>query len=274
MVDGLLMVIHCNSTPRNLVLRTKHLLTGAGAKIFGVVLSQVVMSSPDAIYGSYLYKTSEKALSGSPADQQAEEGGGKIIKSAFSTTAEPPEAGETSVVKKDSVEPARAGSPLNGKRGRAASRTRGHAAAPAVNGANKNHGLDGANGTRAAAFAWEQLNGNAGAAAEMAASGLLQEIVRNLTSADPQRSCEAYSMLLLVVKAGGSRPLLHLIEEHPDEQARLALIKLLSTSGDAEALRGLVHIAVQKASSPNELSAVLAAIDRLAGRGAAPPNQP
>jgi capsular exopolysaccharide synthesis family protein len=268
MVDGLLMVIHCNSTPRNLVLRTKHLLTGAGAKIFGVVLSQVVMASPDAIYGSYLYKTSEKALSGSLADQQAEEGGVKIIKSAFSTTAESPKADETPIAKKDPAELARPVGPLNGKRARASSRTRGNVAARPANGAKKDNGIDGASGARPAAFAWEHLNGSGGTIAEMAASGLVHEIINNLTSADSQRSCEAYSMLLLMVKAGGSRPLLHLIEVHPDEQARLALIKLLSTSGDAEALRGLVHIAVQKASSPKELSAVLTAIDRLASQNA------
>src|SRR5262249_15999589 len=60
MVDGLLLVVHSNSTPRTLVLRTKHLLAAAGAKIFGVVLSQVVMSSQDSIYGSYVYQKNEK----------------------------------------------------------------------------------------------------------------------------------------------------------------------------------------------------------------------
>jgi capsular exopolysaccharide synthesis family protein len=270
MVDGLLMVVHCNSTPRNLVLRTKHLLTGAGAKIFGVVLSQVAMSSPDAIYGSYLYKTNEKAISGPPADPQAEEAGGnyKIITSGLSTATELPNADESPIAKKDPAEPARPIGPLNGKRARASSRTRGSVAMPTVNGAGKGNGIDGANGAQVVVFAWEQLNGSAGTSAEIAASGLVQEIVTNLTSADPRRSYEAYSMLLLMVKAGGSRPLLDLIEAHPDEQARLALIKLLSTSGDAEALRGLVHIAVQKASSPKELSAVLAAIDRLASQSA------
>jgi capsular exopolysaccharide synthesis family protein len=274
MVDGLLLVVHSNSTPRDLVLRTKHLLTGAGAKIFGVVLSQVAMSSQDAIYGNYHYKPNEKEIEPLPRHLTKEVG--DTDKTAKLTTAaaekEPEGNSETpSTPETDATEPAPSAIALNGKHAPAALLTHVNGAKAAANGSS-----NGVNGDHAAPFAREQLNGKNGnntLFSGLSTSGLMREIVNNLMSADPQRSRESNSMLLLILDACGGEPLLQLIEEHPDELTRVALIKLLSASEDESILPGLVHLAIRKSMSPKELSAVMDTINWLASQKGAIPVQ-
>lgn len=61
-------------------------------------------------------------------------------------------------------------------------------------------------------------------------SGLVDEAIRNLTGNSHTRSYRAFSLLFLVAKAGAVRPLLRLIENHPNTELRLALIRLLGSS--------------------------------------------
>jgi hypothetical protein len=62
------------------------------------------------------------------------------------------------------------------------------------------------------------------------ASGLVDEAIRNLTGNSHTRSYRAFSLLFLVAKAGAVRPLLRIIENHPNTELRLALIRLLGSS--------------------------------------------
>jgi capsular exopolysaccharide synthesis family protein len=50
MVDGVLLVVHSGKSSRNVVRRSRQLLTEVGAKIFGVVLNRVDSHSPDYYY--------------------------------------------------------------------------------------------------------------------------------------------------------------------------------------------------------------------------------
>jgi hypothetical protein len=66
--------------------------------------------------------------------------------------------------------------------------------------------------------------------AALEASGLVDEAIRNLTGNSHTRSYRAFSLLFLVAKAGAVRPLLRIIEGHPNTELRLALIRLLGSS--------------------------------------------
>jgi Mrp family chromosome partitioning ATPase len=50
MVDGVLLVVHSGKSSRNVVRRSRQLLSEVGAKIFGVVLNRVDAHSPDYYY--------------------------------------------------------------------------------------------------------------------------------------------------------------------------------------------------------------------------------
>ncbi|MGH9752205.1 MAG: GumC family protein [Blastocatellia bacterium] len=53
MVDGVLMVVCCSKTPREVSLRTRQMLSVSGANLLGVVLNQVNMSAPNYHYQRY-----------------------------------------------------------------------------------------------------------------------------------------------------------------------------------------------------------------------------
>lgn len=62
-------------------------------------------------------------------------------------------------------------------------------------------------------------------------SGLVAESIAALTGSSHGHSYRAFSVLFLVAKAGTVAPLMRVIEDHPNIELRLALIRLLSTSG-------------------------------------------
>ncbi len=262
MVDGLLLVVHSNSTARNLILRTKHLLTGAGAKILGVVLSQVVMSSQDAIYGSYVYQTKEKVTGELPADSMMSSDTTPGIKQTTPTTI----AKNTSKVTTNEESPAKPVSSIAEelKSDHDSIQT---GAASTSNGLNQDFHADFTVNGKLSTSLVNGGNDFAGLTApeNSSDSGLIGEIVNHLTAGDSARSFEAYSLLLLMAKGGATSPLLRLTEEADDVETRLALIKLLGDSGNSEALRGLVHLAAKNRLQPVELSTALESIERLAG---------
>ncbi|HKX33142.1 MAG TPA: polysaccharide biosynthesis tyrosine autokinase [Blastocatellia bacterium] len=55
MVDGVLLVVRSGVTPREVVLRSRQMLLGAGAKIFGVILNQLSQRSTGYYYQNYKY---------------------------------------------------------------------------------------------------------------------------------------------------------------------------------------------------------------------------
>ncbi|HEY8228010.1 MAG TPA: hypothetical protein VIG25_22250 [Pyrinomonadaceae bacterium] len=62
-------------------------------------------------------------------------------------------------------------------------------------------------------------------------SGLVNEAIEDLTGSSHSHSYRAFSLLFLIAKAGTFGPLMRVIEDHPNIELRLALIRLLGTSG-------------------------------------------
>jgi HEAT repeat protein len=94
----------------------------------------------------------------------------------------------------------------------------------------------------------------------ISASGLADEAVSNLTGESRDRTYDAFSLLFLMAKAGETAPLIHAIETHPENEVRLAVVKLLALSGQHEILPSFRRLAV-RGSLPTEVrSAVMEAI--------------
>jgi HEAT repeat protein len=91
-------------------------------------------------------------------------------------------------------------------------------------------------------------------------SGLAAESISQLTGESRERTYEAFSLLFLMAKAGEVQPLLRAIEGHPNNEVRLAVVKLLALSGQKEVLPAFRRLAV-RGSLPTEVrSAVMEAI--------------
>jgi hypothetical protein len=96
--------------------------------------------------------------------------------------------------------------------------------------------------------------------AAIASSGLAAESISQLTGESRERTYEAFSLLFLMAKAGEVQPLLRAIEGHPNNEVRLAVVKLLALSGQKEVLPAFRRLAV-RGSLPTEVrSAVMEAI--------------
>jgi hypothetical protein len=92
--------------------------------------------------------------------------------------------------------------------------------------------------------------------AALDASGLVGEAIKDLTGRSHSNSYRAYSLLFLVAKAGTIGPLMRVIEDHPNIELRLALIRLLSSSGASDLVFQFQHL-LTNASLPVELCAAM-----------------
>ncbi len=70
MVDGVLLVVHGGRSSRNVVRRTRQVLQEVGAKIFGVVLNNVTLSTKDEYY-KYYYNHYNYYKTGQDSDELA-----------------------------------------------------------------------------------------------------------------------------------------------------------------------------------------------------------
>ncbi|MDT5294600.1 MAG: hypothetical protein QOJ76_1480 [Acidobacteriota bacterium] len=96
--------------------------------------------------------------------------------------------------------------------------------------------------------------------AAISTSGLASEAVSQLTGESREKTYEAFSLLFLMAKAGEVQPLVRAIEGHPNNEVRLAVVKLLALSGQKEILPAFRRLAV-RGSLPTEVrSAVMEAI--------------
>lgn len=96
--------------------------------------------------------------------------------------------------------------------------------------------------------------------AAIASSGLAGEAISQLTGESREKTYEAFSLLFLMAKAGEVQPLIRAIEGHPNNEVRLAVVKLLALSGQKEILPAFRRLAV-RGSLPTEVrSAVMEAI--------------
>jgi HEAT repeat protein len=120
--------------------------------------------------------------------------------------------------------------------------------------------------TRALREAPPERRRNIGAA--LASSGLAAEAIGNLMGESREKTYDAFSLLFLMSKAGEVRPLIRAIEEHPNNEVRLAVVKLLALSGQQEILPAFRRLAV-RGSLPMEVrSAVMEAIYQLSSQAA------
>jgi HEAT repeat protein len=79
----------------------------------------------------------------------------------------------------------------------------------------------------------------------IATSGLANEAIRNLTGESRDKTYDAFSLLFLMSKAGEVQPLMRAIEEHPNIEVRLAVVKLLALSGQPDILPAFRRMAVR-----------------------------
>ncbi len=89
---------------------------------------------------------------------------------------------------------------------------------------------------RALEMAPEGRRRNIGAA--IAASGLATEAIDNLVSENREDTYNALSILFVMAKTGEVQPLVQAIERHESVQVRMAAIKLLTLTGQAELANG------------------------------------
>ena len=68
----------------------------------------------------------------------------------------------------------------------------------------------------------------------IAASGLATEAIDNLVSENREDTYNALSILFVMAKTGEVAPLVNAIERHESVQVRMAAIKLLTLTGQAE----------------------------------------
>jgi TubC N-terminal docking domain/HEAT repeats len=103
----------------------------------------------------------------------------------------------------------------------------------------------------------------------IATSGLANEAIRNLTGESRDKTYDAFSLLFLMSKAGQVQPLMRAIEEHPNIEARLAVVKLLTLSGQPDILPAFRRMAVRGSLPPEVRSAVMEAIYQISSQSPA-----
>ena len=96
--------------------------------------------------------------------------------------------------------------------------------------------------------------------AAIASSGLAAEAIKNLTGESRDKTYDAFSLLFLMSKAGETGSLMRAIEEEPNIEVRLAVVKLLALSGQPEILTAFRRMAVRGSLPPEVRSAVMEAI--------------
>ena len=104
--------------------------------------------------------------------------------------------------------------------------------------------------------------------AAISSSGLANEAISNLTGESRDKTYDAFSLLFLMSKAGEVRPLMRAIEEHPNTEVRLAVIKLLALSGQPEVLSAFRRMAVRGSLPAEVRSAVMEAIYQITSQSA------
>jgi HEAT repeat protein len=87
-------------------------------------------------------------------------------------------------------------------------------------------------------------------------AGMVGQAIDRMISEDRRLAYEAFSLLSLLAKANETEPLLEAINSHPETSVRLALIRLLGTTGQPEVATQLRHLAVRD-GLPEKVSAAL-----------------
>ena len=94
----------------------------------------------------------------------------------------------------------------------------------------------------------------------LAGSGLAKDAIGNLTGESREKTYDAFSLLFLMAKAGEVQPLMQAIEDYPNVEVRIAVVKLLALSGQPDIIPAFRRMAV-RGSLPSEVrSAIMEAI--------------
>ena len=97
----------------------------------------------------------------------------------------------------------------------------------------------------------------------LADSGLLFEAIDDLMAENHESCYGAFSLLFLVAKAGVVEPLSTVIEKHPSLDLRLAVIRLLATSGEPGVVSTLQRLASNDTLAPELRSAAAESANQL-----------
>jgi hypothetical protein len=100
----------------------------------------------------------------------------------------------------------------------------------------------------------------------LASSGLAANAVGSLSGESREKTYDAFSLLFLMSKAGEVKPLMQAIEDYPNVEVRIAVVKLLALSGQPEIVPAFRRLAV-RGSLPSEVrSAVMEAIYQISSQ--------
>jgi HEAT repeat protein len=94
-------------------------------------------------------------------------------------------------------------------------------------------------------------------------AGILSQNLDRLASGDRRQAYEAFVLVSLLAKAKMINPIIDAIEHHRDRTARIATIKLLASTGDAQVLERLQKLASKDDLDEEVKTAVLEGIYKL-----------
>jgi hypothetical protein len=94
-------------------------------------------------------------------------------------------------------------------------------------------------------------------------SGMASEAISDLSNEGGERAYDALLVLSLMARAGEVQFLIETIEEHPDTEVCLAIVKLLALSGQPEILRTFSHLAARDSLPIAVRSSIMEAIYQL-----------
>jgi HEAT repeat protein len=100
----------------------------------------------------------------------------------------------------------------------------------------------------------------------LASSGLAAKSISHLSGEGREKTYDAFSLLFLMSKAGEVQPLVRAVEDHPNSDVRLAVVKVLALSGQQEILPYLRRLAVRGSLPTNVRSAVMEAIYQISNQ--------
>ncbi len=99
--------------------------------------------------------------------------------------------------------------------------------------------------------------------AAIVSSGVVDEAINNLMEGNRENCYGEFSLLFLVAKSGEVQPLIRLIEKHPNMDLRLALVRLLASSGGPEVLSAFGRLALSGSLATGVRLALLEAINQI-----------
>ena len=93
--------------------------------------------------------------------------------------------------------------------------------------------------------------------------GLVTQATGRLTSEDRRQAYEAFSLFSLLARANETDPIISVIENHPDENVRLTLVRVLNVAAQTELAPRLRELLTGEKISENVRTALLEVLYKL-----------